>query len=82
MEDVLEVYKRPYDEKRPVVCMDESSKQLTKETTSTMTPISQCGAGTIFDEELNMCVLKVIPTHPKCGPGVLFDEENRKCIAP
>ena len=32
MEDVLEVYKRPYDEKRPVVCMDESSKQLTKET--------------------------------------------------
>ena len=57
-------------------------KQLTKETTSTTTPISQCGVGTIFDEELNMCVLKVIPTHPKCGPGVLFDEENRKCIAP
>ena len=32
MEDVLDVYKRPYDEKMPVVCMDESSKQLTKET--------------------------------------------------
>ena len=32
MEDVLKVYKRPYDEKCPVVCMDESSKQLTKET--------------------------------------------------
>jgi hypothetical protein len=28
MEDVLEVYKRPYDATRPVVCMDESSKQL------------------------------------------------------
>ena len=28
MEKVLEVYKRPYDEKRPVVCMDESPKQL------------------------------------------------------
>ncbi len=28
MEDVLAVYKRPYDPKRPVVCMDESSKQL------------------------------------------------------
>jgi len=25
---VLEVYKRPYDEKYPVVCMDESPKQL------------------------------------------------------
>jgi hypothetical protein len=27
MEDVLEVYTRPYDEKRPLVCMDETSKQ-------------------------------------------------------
>ena len=32
MEDVLEVYQRPYDPKRPVVCMDELSKQLIKET--------------------------------------------------
>ena len=28
MEDVLEVYKRPYDPKRPMVCLDETSKQL------------------------------------------------------
>ena len=28
MEDVLEVYKRPYDPQRPVVCLDEMSKQL------------------------------------------------------
>ena len=28
MEDVLEVYSRPYDEDYPVVCMDESSTQL------------------------------------------------------
>jgi hypothetical protein len=32
MEDVLEVYKRPYDETRPVVCMDEQPTQLIKET--------------------------------------------------
>jgi hypothetical protein len=32
MEDVLDVYKLPYDEKNPVICMDELSKQLTKET--------------------------------------------------
>lgn len=31
MEDVLEVYKRPYDPKRPVVCMDEQPTQLIKE---------------------------------------------------
>jgi hypothetical protein len=28
MEDVLEVYARPYDPARPVVCVDETSKQL------------------------------------------------------
>jgi len=28
MEDVLEVYARPYDPKFPVLCMDESSIQL------------------------------------------------------
>jgi hypothetical protein len=28
MEDVLEVYKQPYDPKRPQVCMDETTKQL------------------------------------------------------
>ncbi len=32
MDDVLEVYKRPYDPLRPVVCMDETSKQLIAET--------------------------------------------------
>ncbi len=32
MENVLEVYKRPYDPKRPQVCMDETSKQLLSDT--------------------------------------------------
>ena len=32
MEDVLEVYHRPKDEKRPVVCVDEASRQLIGET--------------------------------------------------
>ena len=32
MEDVLEVYKRPYDPNRPQVCMDETSKQLLADT--------------------------------------------------
>lgn len=31
MEDVLEVYQRPYDPIRPVVCIDETNKQLIKE---------------------------------------------------
>ena len=32
MEMVLDVYKRPYDERHPLVCMDESPKQLIAET--------------------------------------------------
>lgn len=37
MEDVLEVYQRPYDPLRPVVCLDETSKQLVEQT---RTPVS------------------------------------------
>ena len=32
MEDVLEVYQRPHDPACPVVCLDETSKQLIAET--------------------------------------------------
>jgi hypothetical protein len=32
MEDVLDVYRRPYDARTPVVCMDEQPVQLVKET--------------------------------------------------
>jgi hypothetical protein len=59
MEQVLDVYKRPYNKKYPVVCMDESPKQLIKET---RIPVSmkaghasrqdfeyeRCGVSTIF----------------------------------
>ena len=32
MEDVLEVYQRPHDPQRPVVCLDETTKQMIVET--------------------------------------------------
>ena len=32
MEDILEVYKRPYDPLVPVVCVDETNRQLIEET--------------------------------------------------
>jgi hypothetical protein len=32
MEDVLEIYHRPYDVRHPVICLDEQSKQLIRET--------------------------------------------------
>lgn len=33
MEDVLEVYQRPYDSAHPLVCLDEATKQLVADTT-------------------------------------------------
>jgi hypothetical protein len=32
MEDVLKLYEEPYDPARPVICMDETNKQLVGET--------------------------------------------------
>ena len=39
MEDVLEVYHRPYDPKHPVVCLDETFKQLIGETRQPLPPL-------------------------------------------
>jgi hypothetical protein len=39
METVLEVYHRPYDPDFPVVCMDETSKQLVAETRVPLPPL-------------------------------------------
>jgi len=36
MEDILAVYTRPHDPDRPLVCLDETSKQLTLETRAPM----------------------------------------------
>lgn len=38
MEDVLEVYQRPYDPTHPVVCLDESNRQLIEETRTALPP--------------------------------------------
>ena len=49
MEDVLEVYHRPYDPERPVVCMDEASKQLIAEVRQPLP--AQPGRTAKFDSE-------------------------------
>jgi hypothetical protein len=53
MEDVLDVYCRPYDPKYPVVCMDETSKQLVAEVRQ---PIPAApGHGQRYDVEYERC---------------------------
>jgi hypothetical protein len=38
MEEVLDVYQRPYDPQRPVICLDEASKQLLAEVRAPLPP--------------------------------------------
>jgi hypothetical protein len=53
MEDVLDIYTRPYDPARPVVCLDELSKQLVAET---RTPLpAQPGQPERVDYEYERC---------------------------
>jgi hypothetical protein len=49
MEDVLEVYHRPYDAQRPQVCIDEASKQLVGEVVQPLP--AQPGQAERFDYE-------------------------------
>ena len=53
MEKVLDVYKRPYSVKYPVVCMDETPRQLIKETRETIEASS--GRLIRYDYEYERC---------------------------
>ncbi len=53
MEMVLDVYKRPYNSDYPVVCMDESPKQLIKETRQRIP--AKRGSIAKFDYEYERC---------------------------
>jgi len=49
MEDILSIYTQPHDPRTPIVCMDETSKQLTKETRRPLSP--RPGAPLRYDYE-------------------------------
>ena len=49
MEDVLEVYQRQFGDNEVLVCLDETSKQLVKETRQPLPP--QPGAAMAYDYE-------------------------------
>ena len=49
MEDVLDVYQTPYDPQFPIICMDESNKQLVGEVHAPLPPAP--GRGQIVDHE-------------------------------
>lgn len=51
MLDVLEVYERPYDRTKPVVCMDEKSKQLLADSKTCVSQLTQPGRPARVDYE-------------------------------
>lgn len=53
MEDVLELYTRPWDPHRPLVCMDETSKQLVEETRRRRAPAPGRPARVDYEYERN-----------------------------
>ena len=59
MEDVLEVYHRHYDSRRPMVCLDEASKQLVAQTRPSIP--GQPGR-----------VKRVDPEYRRCGTASVF----------
>ena len=43
---------------------------------------SKCGAGTVFDDTTNTCLLEGTQTSSKCGAGTVFDDTTSTCLIP
>ena len=58
------------------------NKQLPKENTIPIKSdsTSKCGAGTVFDDATNSCVLEGTQTISKCGAGTVFDDATNSCV--
>ena len=77
MEDVLEVYHLPYDPKYPVVCMDESSKQLIGEV-CTPIPCKPGQPARIDDEYVRKGVVQIfMEVEPLAGKRHVAITERR-----
>jgi hypothetical protein len=80
MEDVLEVYHRPFNPDRPVVCLDEASKQLIGETRLPLPP--QPGRPARFDYEYvrNGTANLFMVSQPLLGWRTVFVTERRTAV--
>ena len=79
-EDVLEVDQRPYDLERPVVCFDESSKQLVKETRVPIpaAPGRAASPGSEFDRHGTATLF--LRFEPLSGPRHVIMTERRTAV--
>ncbi|BBL64994.1 hypothetical protein MmazTMA_19710 [Methanosarcina mazei] len=63
MEMVLDVYKRPFDPRNPVVCMDESPKQLIAETRIPIPAQQGSQKSTIMNTSEMECAIYSLPVN-------------------
>ena len=77
MEDVLDLYAAPYDEKRPVVCFDESPRQLIAEVREPLPP--EPGQPTRYDVEYKRNGVRnlLMICEPKLGARDVLVTERR-----
>ncbi len=80
MEDVLDVYHQPYDVNRPVVCLDETSKQLLEHVTQPLPPTPESAAR--VDDEYKRCGTANIflAVEPLTGTVLLEATERRTAV--
>ncbi len=78
MEDILDVYEKPYNEKRPVVCMDEKPVALIADTRERIIPT---GPGEVlkkdYEYERNGSVNVFCAVEPKVGKYINTVTERR-----
>lgn len=80
MEDVLEVYHRDFDPKRPVVCLDESSKQLVAETRQPVPAAPGRPERIDYEYERNGTANLFLVTEPLVGQRFVTVTERRTAV--
>ena len=78
MEDVLDVYKRPYDPLYPVICVDETNRQLIEEKRIPLKP----GQPEIVDYEYRRCGVAdlFVAFEPLAAKRIVKVTKTRKCV--
>ena len=80
MEDALEVYQRNYDPQRPVVCLDETSKQLVRETRQPVPAAPGHPARIDYEYERNGTANLFLVTEPLVGQRYVTVTERRTAV--
>src|SRR5512137_147488 len=77
MEMVLDVYKRPFDPLHPIICMDESPKQLISETRKQIPSAPERSA--IYDYEYKHCgMTNIFLAYEKLAGKHMIKVTNRR----